>query len=236
MRLPEDIRRLEPCEKDLVFLHGNCDGREHPAVVENHTQEATEESQRDPDLDHAEGRHHVALHNGRPDQQIAFKPQSEKQDGRHRTSDPRGLLRSLTEENPEWNEPVAGPYDHREPAVAGLQSCPFEVPCLPALREGRGGVPLVDHELIAEAVADEIGLFRQVAVVDDQILTPEQIHPEDREREHHLADVVHSAFGDLTLESILVAAEYTRKGTRGDRGEDAPPANKVAEEVRDRQE
>ena len=48
-----------------------------------------------------------------------------------------------------------------------------------------------------------------------------------------MADVVHSAFGDLTLESILVAAEYTRKGTRGDRGEDAPPANKVAEEVRE---
>jgi len=63
---------------------------------------------------------------------------------------------------------------------------------------------LVDQELRTQTIVEEGRLFGQVAVPDHQVLRPEEVEPEDREGEDHLADVVQTSLGDVPLESGLL--------------------------------
>ena len=64
----------------------------------------------------------------------------------------------------------------------------------------------------------ELRLLGEVAVPDHDVLREEQVHPEDREREDHLAEVVHARARDLDVPARhRRAQQHADERRRGDR-------------------
>ena len=72
---------------------------------------------------------------------------------------------------------------------------------------------------------EELRLLGQVAVPDHEVLREEQVHPEDREGEDHLAEVVHARLRDLGASKPgVVAVQHAGERRGGDGREEAAPA------------